>query len=113
MLLATKIGYKSVIVEDTNEELKFSQKFDNPLSLEEIQNYTQENNTFSKMTHYTKKNRSSKIQLIKSAMIFLFDNSNAPKTIFYYFGHSKIKVVIKEIIRRIKKQYRRDIIPTF
>ena len=108
MIWNTKIGYKCVIVEEPNEELKFSKKFDNPLSLEEIQNYIKENNTFSKTLHYSKTNRSSKIQLIKSAMTFLFDNSNSSKTNFNYFGRSKIKVVFKEIIHRIKSKYREN-----
>ena len=113
MLWSTKLGFKSLIVDQINKEITHTQKLSNELSLQELQDYQKENNSFKKVKKYQTENRNSSKELIRAALNFLFSSYDTNKTHYPYYGRTKLKVLFKEIIARVKKQYRESYINKF
>jgi hypothetical protein len=110
MLWSTKLGFKSLLVNQINKELAPTQKLNNELSLQELQAYQKENNSFKKVKKYQNENRNSSKDLIRAAATFLFSSFDANKTHYPYYGRTKFKVIFKEIIARLKRRYRESYI---
>ena len=113
MLWSTKLGFKSLIVDEINKELFLTNKLTNELTLEELQHYQKENNSFKKVKQYQNNNRNSSKDLLKAALSFLLSSFDANKTNYPYYGRTKFKVIYKEFIARLKRRYREFYINKF
>jgi len=113
MLWSTKLGFKSLIVDKINKELTLTEKLDKEYSLQELQDYQQKNNSFKKVKKYQNENRNSSKDLMRAALSFLFSSFDANKTNYPYYGRTKLKVIYKEFIARLKRRYRESYINKF
>lgn len=110
MLWSTKLGFKSLIVDEINKELSFSDTAESKLSLLELQEFQNQNNSFKKVKKYQNENRNSSLDLGNAAFTFLFSSYDTNKTHYPYYGRTKLKVLFKEILSRFKKRYRESYI---
>ena len=109
MLWSTKLGFKSLLVDEINRELELS-KTSSQLSLTELQEFQSRNNSFKKVEKYQNENRNSRLDLGNAALTFLFSSYSTNKTHYPYYGRTKLKVLFKELIARLKKHYRESYI---
>jgi len=110
MLWSTKLGFKSLIVDEINKELLLPKTSSTKMSLLELQEYQKQNNSFKKVKKYQTENRNSSKELRLAALTFLFSSYDTNNTHYPYYGRTKIKVLFKEIISRLKKKYRESYI---
>ena len=110
MLWSTKLGFKSLIVDEINKELSLPKISSIKLSLDELQEYQKQNNSFKKVKKYQTENRNSSNDLIRAALTFLFSSYDTNNTHYPYYGRTKLKVLFKEIFNRLKKYFRESYI---
>lgn len=84
---------------------------DSNRSFVDLQNLLKSDKASTHIMNFYKKYQHSKLDKLKAAIHFLFkaDNSNI-KTHYPYYGRTKIRVLIKEIIYSFKKNYRESFV---
>ena len=114
MLNYSNFGKRSYISEDYHKldyipNLESLQS--NNRTFIELQNLLKSDKTAKRIMNFYSKYQNSKFKKINAAISFLFKSGNSNiKTHYPYFGRTKIKVLIKEIIYLIKKNYRESFV---
>lgn len=104
----SRFGYKCIISE-TPDKIDHGQKSiaKHNRSLLELENYLKKFDYFKQGKEYQAKFQHSQWQKCKAALQFLLIAKNTnTKTHYTYYGRSKLKVFVKEIIFSLKKRYR-------
>jgi len=109
MLNQSKFGYKCIISQELHK-LDFVTTITpkpNNRNFEELQKYLKSFDMLKQLVNYKNTFLSSKKGKIRAAIQFLLTSNNSNiKTHYTYYGRTKIKVLLKEIIYSIKKRYR-------
>lgn len=113
MLNQSKFGYKCIISQELHK-LDFVDTIHpkpNGRNLDELQKYLKSFDMLKQLIIHKSTFLSSKTGKLKAAMqlLFISDNSNM-KTHYSYYGRTKIRVLIKEILYTIKKRRRENFI---
>lgn len=75
-------------------------------SMEDLLKYYKGYDMFKQVKEYDTRFQNSKSKLIKAFLKFLFSSNTNEQTHWTYYGRTKQKVIIKEIIYLLKKKYR-------
>lgn len=113
MLNQSKFGYKCIISEELHKLDSVTVLSPKPSSrsFDELQKYLKSFDMLKQLTTHKDTFRSSKSEKIKAAIQFLLISNNTNiRTHYSYYGRSKIKVLIKEIISSIKAKSRENFI---
>lgn len=110
MLNQSKFGYKCIISQELHK-LDFVDSFDSVNSsnrtLSELQDYLKSFNMSKQLIDHKNSFLASKKEKFKAAIDYLlFSNNSNIKNNFAYYGRSKLRVLIKEIVFSSKKWYR-------
>ncbi len=79
-------------------------------TFEELQKYLKDDSITVKLDKFNTNIKSSKFDLLKAAAQFLFNASITKQSHYTYFGRSRLRVLIKEIIFSLKRKYRKSFI---
>jgi len=110
MLGPTRFGYRCMIsqeIDKIDNTKTLDEQSNIERSFEQLQNYLNGFNSYKQVSEYTKKFQSSRPDLLKALFQhFVVSKNTNEKTHYTYYGRTKIRVLIKELIYLIKKKYR-------
>jgi hypothetical protein len=116
MLGPTRFGYRCMISQEIDkiDNIKESSTENNiKLSPQQLQDYLKGFNSYKQVSQYIKKFQSSRLDLLKALFQhFIISKNTNEKTHYTYYGRTKIRVLITELIYLIKKKYRESFINT-
>jgi hypothetical protein len=116
MLGPSRFGYRSIISTDSekiDDIFKIESSQLNQETWEDLQKYLQRFDSFKNSTQWKKRFLTSKLDHIKAASAYLFNNNSNVKTHYTYYGRTKINVLTKQIFYLLVEKYRAYFIDKF